>query len=145
MEDSKSRGGVSRRTFLETTIAAGAAMAIGSSPLLMAGVARAQEPKKGGVLKVGLGGGSTTEPMDPALITAQSSRTIVRQWGDTLTTLTPDRNIEGRLAESFSSNPDATEWTFKIREGVKFHDGSTLTADELRRHQGRRRKRRDQA
>lgn len=131
MEDSKSRGGVSRRTFLETTIAAGAAMAIGSSPLLMAGVARAQEPKKGGVLKVGLGGGSTTEPMDPALITAQSSRTIVRQWGDTLTTLTPDRNIEGRLAESFSSNPDATEWTFKIREGVKFHDGSTLTADDV--------------
>jgi peptide/nickel transport system substrate-binding protein len=35
------------------------------------------------------------------------------------------------LAESWSSNDAATEWTFKLREGVKFHDGSPLTAEDV--------------
>src|SRR5690606_31042414 len=35
------------------------------------------------------------------------------------------------LAEEFSSNADATEWTFKLRRGVEFHDGSKLTADDV--------------
>lgn len=44
------------------------------------------------------------------------------------------------LAESFEPNQNATEWTFKIREGVTFHDGKKLTADDvvysMKRHQG---------
>ncbi|HUQ34748.1 MAG TPA: ABC transporter substrate-binding protein [Aestuariivirga sp.] len=35
------------------------------------------------------------------------------------------------LAESWESNDKATEWTFKVRQGVKFHDGSPLTADDV--------------
>ena len=35
------------------------------------------------------------------------------------------------LAESWTSNDKATEWTFKVREGVKFHDGSPLTAEDV--------------
>ena len=35
------------------------------------------------------------------------------------------------LAESWETNPEATEWTFKVRQGVKFHDGSPLTADDV--------------
>jgi len=35
------------------------------------------------------------------------------------------------LAESWTSNDKATEWTFKLREGVKFHDGSPLTAEDV--------------
>ena len=35
------------------------------------------------------------------------------------------------LAESWEVNPEATEWTFKVRQGVKFHDGSPLTADDV--------------
>ncbi len=35
------------------------------------------------------------------------------------------------LAESWESNDKATEWTFHIRQGVKFHDGSPLTADDV--------------
>jgi peptide/nickel transport system substrate-binding protein len=44
------------------------------------------------------------------------------------------------LAESFEPNKNATEWTFKIRKGVTFHDGKKLTADDvvysMKRHQG---------
>ena len=35
------------------------------------------------------------------------------------------------LAEEFSANAAVTEWTFKIRKGVTFHDGSKLTADDV--------------
>jgi peptide/nickel transport system substrate-binding protein len=35
------------------------------------------------------------------------------------------------LATEFSANEDLTEWTFKLREGVKFHDGSTLDANDV--------------
>jgi peptide/nickel transport system substrate-binding protein len=35
------------------------------------------------------------------------------------------------LAESWTPNANATEWTFKIRKGVKFHDGKDLTANDV--------------
>ena len=35
------------------------------------------------------------------------------------------------LAESWESNDKATEWTFRLKQGVKFHDGSPLTADDV--------------
>ena len=35
------------------------------------------------------------------------------------------------LAESWEANPDATEWTFSLRQGVKFHNGATLDANDV--------------
>ncbi len=35
------------------------------------------------------------------------------------------------LAESWEANDKATEWTFHIKQGVKFHDGSPLTAEDV--------------
>jgi peptide/nickel transport system substrate-binding protein len=37
----------------------------------------------------------------------------------------------GGLAESYESNGDLTEWTFHLRQGVKFHDGSTFDANDV--------------
>lgn len=39
--------------------------------------------------------------------------------------------IKNQLAESFTPNADATEWTIVIRDGVSFHDGTELTADDV--------------
>jgi ABC-type transport system substrate-binding protein len=39
--------------------------------------------------------------------------------------------VEPALAESYEANEDLTEWTFNLRQGVMFHDGSTLDANDV--------------
>ena len=48
-----------------------------------------------------------------------------------LTTLTTDMKPLPDLAESWSSNADFTEWTFKLRKGARFSDGSACTAKDV--------------
>ncbi len=122
-------GGLSRRGFLGRTAAFGAVATMGGT--FAAGRAMADEPKQGGTLIMGIGGGETTDTLDPGLADSPVPFNVIRQWGDTLVNVTPDGQIEPRLAESFSSNADGSEWTFVIRQGVKFHDGSDMTADDV--------------
>jgi peptide/nickel transport system substrate-binding protein len=44
---------------------------------------------------------------------------------------TNDVTVEPGLAESYESNPDATEWTFHLRQGIKFSNGDELTANDV--------------
>ena len=121
--------GLSRRSFLTRSAAFGAAAAIGTTAL--SGKAHAQEPKKGGTLKIGLGGGETTDSLDPGVSDSPVPFGVNRQWGDTIVNVAADGQLQPRLAESFSSNAEGTEWTFAIRQGVKFHDGTDMTVDDV--------------
>ena len=49
---------------------------------------------------------------------------------ETLLAQTPDFQIKPNLATSFS-NPDPTTWTYQLRSGVTFWDGSPMTADDV--------------
>lgn len=58
---------------------------------------------------------------------------ILQNVYETLTRYNADNNtIEPYLATEWSMNDDGTEWVFKIREDVKFHDGTSLNANSVK-------------
>ncbi|MCC5581155.1 ABC transporter substrate-binding protein [Microtetraspora sp. AC03309] len=63
--------------------------------------------------------------------------TVLANVCEQLMRVTPDLKVEPGLAGA-AANPDPKRWVYTIRDGVKFHDGSTLTADDvvasMRRH-----------
>ena len=50
---------------------------------------------------------------------------------ETLVKLEADGSITGLLAESWDVSDDGLEWTFNLRDGVTFHNGDPLTADDV--------------
>lgn len=50
---------------------------------------------------------------------------------DTLTEIAPDGALRGELAGQWQGNADAREWRFDLRDGVTFHDGTALGADDV--------------
>lgn len=120
-------GMTTRRDFIKTALAAGVVL---PSALTMAGNAMAMTPKKGGILKQGMGHGSTTDSLDPGTHENGISQNMVYTYANHLTEVDENGNLIPELAESFES-PDAKTWTFKLRQGVEFHNGKTMTADDV--------------
>lgn len=85
--------------------------------------------KKGGTLKVGFVAGFTT--MDPPLVTELSDLNIVQHAYDTLVMRNPDLSHQPMLALSWEANDDSTQWTFKLRKGVKFSHGKEFKAEDV--------------
>ncbi|MGV8830593.1 MAG: ABC transporter substrate-binding protein [Devosia sp.] len=122
------KGGVSRREFLGRSAALGfGAVAAGT---MLSETAFAAGPVKGGTFRMGLGGGETTTSLDPALAASQVPFHLTRAFGDCLIEVNADGTINPRLAESFDSTSDAKTWSFKIRKGVEFHNGKTITPED---------------
>jgi peptide/nickel transport system substrate-binding protein len=71
------------------------------------------------------------DQLDPNKTSAYFSFEVLENVYDTL--VEPDANLEMRpaLAESWDVSPDQLTWTFHLRQGVTFHDGSPLTADDI--------------
>jgi peptide/nickel transport system substrate-binding protein len=130
------KGAMTRREFVGRTTAMG--ISAGLAGALFTKAAHAEEPKKGGTIRVGMQGGESTNSLDPALAASEVPFQVNMTWGEMLVDVLPDGSIDPRIAEEISSSPDATEWKFKIRSGVEFHDGKTLTAEDvvatLKRH-----------
>src|ERR687898_373885 len=57
---------------------------------------------------------------------------VARTLYDTLTRPNAEGEFEPWLAESIEHNADSTQWTIGIRDGVKFHDGTDLTAEVVK-------------
>jgi len=123
------QGRISRRDFLSRVAALGLTAAI--SPALFATPARAATPKKGGRLRVGATGGATTDSLDPGTLASTMPVFINFQLRNCLVEVDHKGNALPELAESWESSPDATQWVFKIRKGVEFHNGKSLDADDV--------------
>jgi len=94
----------------------------------LASLALAQ-PTMGGVLRVGM----QTDPvgLDPHITNATSTRNMLENVYDTLVMFDSSLRIVPGLAESWTASDDGLAWTFTLRDGVTFHDGTPLTASDV--------------
>lgn len=122
------KGRMSRREFLGRSTALGMALSVGTG---LFNQAQAATPSKGGHMRLAMGHGSTSDTRDPATLTNGLQWVVAYGVANTLTELDAQGNLVGSLATEWSSSPDAKVWTFKLRDGVEFHNGKTMTAEDV--------------
>lgn len=69
--------------------------------------------------------------IEPVKIADGGGVTMLSQVGEYLVLSAPDLTAVPVLAESWAPNSDGTVWTFKLRKGVKFHNGKEMKADDV--------------
>ena len=90
---------------------------------------RAPAGKSGATIKCGII--TPAAAINPLTIADQGGLDMLGQTGEYLCLSDQHLTLQPRLATSWSSNTTADVWTFKIRQGVKFHNGAALTADDV--------------
>ncbi len=88
-------------------------------------------PVRGGVLR--LATYTDLRTLDAATAFDEVANVVEQLLYMQLVTLRPDGGVEGDLAESFTRSDDALTYTFRLREGVRFHDGSPVSAADVKR------------
>ncbi|GAA2712904.1 ABC transporter substrate-binding protein [Micromonospora olivasterospora] len=123
---------IDRRRFLQLGALLGAGATIAAcAPGGSAGTSAASAPTKavsGGKMTVGLP--TPSGPVDPVTMNDIGAVDTVLVAAEYLTFPRADGSLEGRLATTWTAD-DASTWTFTLRQGVKFHDGSELTAADV--------------
>src|SRR5216117_129437 len=117
---------VSRRDFLLMCAVASGAPLAGLDP---GPAVAADAPKKGGTLRVAFYIEAAT--MDPHLSGSKIDRQVYHNIYEPLVTLDVRLGIKPGLAESWSQ-PDPKTLVFKLRRGVKFHDGTDFNAESAK-------------
>lgn len=87
-------------------------------------------PVYGGTLRIVAGIGPNVLGYYPEMNSTDQSWTMPAL--ECLMTISEDRKLEPQLAESMVEDPENKTITFKLREGVKFHDGSLMTAEVVK-------------
>jgi len=104
---------------------------LSAAGLLAAGMlVMADEPKHGGTLSIGIT--QQVLNLDPHVATAFSSFRVMEQIYEGLLRFDNQLQLQPALAGSWTISPDGLEYTFKLRQGVKFHDGTPLTAEDVK-------------
>lgn len=70
--------------------------------------------------------------LDPHVQNDTTSEQVVKMLYNTLLKFDENRDIVGDLAESWEVSEDQKTWTFKLKEGVKFHNGTEMTAESVK-------------
>ena len=90
-----------------------------------------EEDKYGGTLVYGRGNDSVK--LDPADVTDGESMKVTKQIYDGLVKYERGgTEVQPSLAKSWETSSDGKVWTFKLREDVKFHDGSKFNAEAVK-------------
>ncbi|MGF1608491.1 MAG: ABC transporter substrate-binding protein [Kiloniellales bacterium] len=122
-------GKIDRREFMTGALAVGLTVTAANSFVKQV---KAATPKKGGHFRQGLTGGATSDVLDPAqTLDSYMINVSSGQLRNNLTEIAPDGSLIPELAESWEASGDAITWTFKLRQGVEFHNGKTLDANDV--------------
>ena len=107
------------------------ALASAARPLVLAGVLgiAAAGAASAQTLTIGVRGGP--DSIDPHFTATGTHAEALKHIFDTLVWSGDGLELEPRLAESWKAI-DPTTWEFKLRKGVKFHDGSDFTAEDVK-------------
>ena len=131
-------GRLSRRDFLRRGTAVGISLpllgailaACGSSPgASSAPASPARGGKPGATIRAGIL--TPSGSINPLTIADPGGQEMLNQAGEWLVFTDQNNNYHPWLATSWSPNADATVWTFKIRQGVRFNDGRPMTVDDV--------------
>jgi peptide/nickel transport system substrate-binding protein len=87
--------------------------------------------RRGGVLRVGVTGGSAKDTLDPHRPPTYPDQARVSNLYEPLFLRDPSYTVQPVLAESLEPSRDATTWTLRLRQGVEFHHGKTLDVDDV--------------
>lgn len=123
------QGKLSRREFIRRLSVLGLAAATIPS-VFTAGHALAA-PKSGGAFIQALTGGSSSTTLDPGTITASWEANINWQVRNNLVEVDSNFQCVPELAESWEPSADAKTWAFNLRKGVTFHNGKTMSAQDV--------------
>ena len=137
--DEFAAGRLSRRDFIRRGTVVGlsvpllgsvlAACGSSSSSTAKTGTSASATGKPGAVIKAGII--TPTGAINPVTIPDQGGLDMLGQTGEYLCLSGQTLNLTPVLATGWSPNSTADVWTFKIRQGVKFHNGAPLTADDV--------------
>src|SRR5947209_10708382 len=134
-------GRIGRRTFLRwaatlgvsapaisALLSACAPAAPSAAPASTGAPTAAPQPRRGGTLRVT---GSPAVEINPHKLTSNGGIITVYPCLNFLVRVSPDGVPQPELATSWTPSADTTSWTFKLRQGVKFHDGTHFKADDV--------------
>ncbi len=132
-------GALGRRDFLRGLAVTGAAAgaggvlaACGGSTQSPAAQATTATPRRGGNLKVGMAGGSSSDTLDPHQGLTYLDTGRFEALYQPLVKLDKQAKTEFVLAESITPHQGSlSEWIIRLRPGVTFHSGKDLTADDV--------------
>ncbi|MEV0245606.1 ABC transporter substrate-binding protein [Nocardia sp. NPDC050712] len=132
------RPGFGRRKFLLTSAGALGVAALGGTAVLTgcgteSGPAGAEgPPRDGGRLRSAIAGRSASaDVLDPHRAGSSAGGAVSKNVWDKLVAYNNDLTLRYRLAESLQPNADGSEWRITLRPGVRFSDGSPLTARDV--------------
>ena len=120
---------ISRRQFIRGLTALGISSTM--MPALLSSNAFAATPIKGGHFRQAMTGAGTSDSLDPGLLLANHAINFSSQISNCLVEIDHNFKPVPELAESWDASPDAKTWTFKLKKGVEFHNGKTMTAKDV--------------
>jgi peptide/nickel transport system substrate-binding protein len=134
--DELQSGELDRAEFLRRSAMFGLSSGVIGSLLGYAGEASAAQAtpvlaavKRGGTIRVGMNHYAGSN--EPYKLGGGGSLALASMPGEFLTFSNNQLQVKPWLATSWKPNADATVWTFQLRRGVKFHNGKTMTADDV--------------